>query len=223
MNSGVVKRIGHGGAGAVVKGNTLASFDAAVEIGVDMIEFDVRPCFGELVLAHGPLEPYLHICPTLDEALQHLRQPRFSGVELNVDVKSGGCEATIVDALRRHGLADRALVSSRSTSVVDRFKELGRDFHTGISVGGRLARTQTECRRNWRDVVLEGLARGRWDALMANHKLVGEALVDAVRERGAEIYCWTVDCRTTVEQLQSLEVSGITTNDPRLFAPVTLG
>src|SRR5689334_19908399 len=112
MSTAVVKRIGHGGAGAVVTGNTLASFDAAVEIGVDMIEFDVRPCFGELVLAHGPLEPYFRVCPTLDEALHHLRQPRFADVELNVDVKAGGIEAAIVDALRRHGLADRALVSS---------------------------------------------------------------------------------------------------------------
>src|SRR5437763_1836550 len=113
MKESVVKRIGHGGAGAVVTGNTLASFDAAVEIGVDMIEFDVRPCFGELVLAHTPLEPYLHVCPTLDEALRHLRQPRFAGVELNVDVKAGGCDSAIVDALRHHGLSDRTLVSSR--------------------------------------------------------------------------------------------------------------
>jgi glycerophosphoryl diester phosphodiesterase len=223
MKQGMVKRIGHGGAGAVVKGNTLASFDAAVDIGVDMIEFDVRPCFGELVLAHGPLEPYLSICPTLDEALRHLRQPRFAGVELNVDVKAGGAEAAIVDALRRHGLADRTLVSCRSTHVLDRFKELGRDFATGVSVGGRVVRTMYETRSGWRELVLDGLAKGRFDAVMANHKLVGEALVEAVRERGAEIYCWTVDCRTTVERLQSLEVSGITTNDPRLFAPVTFG
>jgi glycerophosphoryl diester phosphodiesterase len=222
MSERLVKRVGHGGAGAVVRGNTLASFDAAVDIGVDMIEFDVRPCFGELVLAHGPLEPYFHICPTLEEALRHLRQPRFAGVELNVDVKSGGCEGAIVDALREHGLADRTLVSSRSVRVLDRFKEVARDIHTGISVPGRLVRTG-ECRRDWRGFVLDALAGGRFDALMANHKLVGEALVDAVRERGAEIYCWTVDCRTTVEHLQSLEVSGITTNDPRLFAPVTLG
>ena len=222
MSGAVVKRIGHGGAGAVVKGNTLASFDAAVDIGVDMIEFDVRPCFGELVLAHGPLEPYFRVCPTLDEALQHLRQARFAEIELNVDVKGGDSEAAIVDALRRHGLASRALVSSRSTGVLDRFRELGRDFHTGISVPPVTARWG-ECRSGWRDVVLEGLARGRWDALMANHKLVGEALVAAVRERGAEIHCWTVDCRTTVERLQTLEVSGITTNDPRVFAPLTLG
>ena len=36
------QRVGHGGASALVAGNTLASFDAAQEIGVDVIEFDVR-------------------------------------------------------------------------------------------------------------------------------------------------------------------------------------
>ena len=37
-------RIGHKGADAVVKGNTLESFRAAVELGVDVIELDVlRP------------------------------------------------------------------------------------------------------------------------------------------------------------------------------------
>jgi glycerophosphoryl diester phosphodiesterase len=55
---------------------------------------------------------------------------------------------------------------------------------------------------------------------MANHKLVGQALVDAVRERDGEIYCWTVDTRPVVERLEGLGVSGITTNDPRIFAPV---
>ena len=37
-------RIGHKGADALAPGNTLASFTAAVEAGVDAIEFDVlRP------------------------------------------------------------------------------------------------------------------------------------------------------------------------------------
>jgi glycerophosphoryl diester phosphodiesterase len=220
MSERVVKRIGHGGAGAVVRGNTLASFDAAVEIGVDMIEFDVRASGGELVLAHSPIEALLRDCPTLDEALRHLRQPRFADVELNVDVKADGCEATILDALTEHGLAERALVSSRSVTVLDRFKVLRRDVQTGISIGGRVAR-HGKYRRDWRELVLESIAGGRFDAIMANHKLVGAALVEAVRERGGEIYCWTVDTRTMVERLQALEVSGITTNDPRLFAPAS--
>src|SRR3954466_3073999 len=92
MSERLVKRVGHGGAGAVVRGNTLASFDAAVDIGVAMIEIDARASQGDLVLAHGPVDAVLRNCPTLDEALAHLRQPRFSDVELNVDMKSAGCE-----------------------------------------------------------------------------------------------------------------------------------
>ena len=218
MSERLVKRVGHGGAGAVVRGNTLASFDAAVDIGVDMIEFDVRCCHGDLVLAHGPLDALLRDCPTLDEALEHLRQPRFSDVELNVDVKSAGCEGAILDALRRHGLEDRALVSSRVVSVLDRIKELDARIQCGVSVGGRVAR-HSQGWQDWRRAVLDGLAGGRFDALMANHKLVGEALVDAVRERDGDLYCWTVDSRPILERLESLEVSGITTNDPRLFVP----
>ena len=35
------RRIGHKGADAIEPGNTLESFEAAIEEGVDMIEFDV--------------------------------------------------------------------------------------------------------------------------------------------------------------------------------------
>src|SRR4051794_27451548 len=80
------KRVGHGGASGVVRGNTLASFDAAAAMGVDMIEFDVRAGRGGLVLAHTPLHARAP-CPSLDRALAHLATPRFDGVELNVDVK----------------------------------------------------------------------------------------------------------------------------------------
>jgi glycerophosphoryl diester phosphodiesterase len=204
----------------VVRGNTLASFDAAVDIGVDMIEFDVRCWNGDLVLAHGAVDALLRDCPTLDQALGHLRQPRFSDLELNVDVKTAGCEAAILDALNRHGLTDRALVSSRIVPVLDRFKELDPDVQTGVSVGGRIARHGQHW-QDWRNAVLDAIAGGRFDALMANHKIVGEALVDAVRERGGDIYCWTVDSRSVLQRLESLEVSGITTNDPRLFAPAS--
>ena len=46
-------RVGHKGAAHVAPGNTIESFQAALEHGVDMIEFDVlRTDDGRLVLAH---------------------------------------------------------------------------------------------------------------------------------------------------------------------------
>ena len=38
-----------------------------------------------------------------------------------------------------------------------------------------------------------------------------------VKDAGAEVYAWTVDESTLIERLTGLEVTGITTNDPRLF------
>ena len=51
-----MRRVGHKGADHIAPGNTVESFDAAIEAGVDMIEFDVLPerldGTGELFLAH---------------------------------------------------------------------------------------------------------------------------------------------------------------------------
>src|SRR5579884_4068041 len=97
-------RIGHGGASALAPANTLASFDAALSVGVDMIEFDVRAHRGELVLAHTILHARCRRNVSLHDALAHLASPRFAEVELNVDLKHRGCESQLLDELRQWGL-----------------------------------------------------------------------------------------------------------------------
>lgn len=211
------KRIGHGGASALVSANTLESFDAALELGVDMIEFDVRAHRGGLVVAHTRFDAYRGRCPSLGDALAHLARPRFEGLEFNVDVKTPGCEAAVAAMLRRRGLAQRSLVSSQLPAVLERVRALDGGIRTGISVGGLLSRGRHRWGR-WRDRVLEALRVRRFDALMAHHALVDPPLMRAVGGAGAELYAWTVDDRRGIERLSALGVSGIVTGDPRLFA-----
>src|ERR1700729_2428253 len=78
----VCQRIGHGGASALAPANTHASFDAALDVGVDMVEFDVRAHRGELVLAHTLLDARLPGRVRLADALDHLSSRRFEGIEL---------------------------------------------------------------------------------------------------------------------------------------------
>jgi glycerophosphoryl diester phosphodiesterase len=45
------------------------------------------------------------------------------------------------------------------------------------------------------------------------------ALVTAVEEAGGELYVWTVDHAPRIRELERLGVTGVITNDPRLFGP----
>jgi glycerophosphoryl diester phosphodiesterase len=221
MGENLCQRIGHGGASALAPANTLASFDAALAVGVDMVEFDVRAWRGELVLAHTVLDS--RRAPlTLRAALAHLSGPRFASVELNVDIKHAGCEPALLDALREAGVLERTLLSSQVPAVLDRLRRLEPDARTGISVGGWVARASRRW-RGWRTQVLAGLTAGRWDALMAQHRLIDGALLEEVVARQGRLYAWTVNQRPALEALRSLGVHGITTADPRLFAPTLPG
>jgi len=211
------QRIGHGGASALARANTLASFDAACEIGVDMVEFDVRAWDGELVLAHTILHARRGGNVRLQDALAHLSGRRFSDVGLNVDVKHVGCEAALLDRLREAALLDRTLISSQVPGVLDRVRALEPRARVGISIGGRLARLSHRW-RDWRAVALAGLHSGRWDAVMAQHRLVDGGLLGEVEHRGGRLYAWTVNERAAIARLQALGVHGIATADPRLFA-----
>ena len=68
-------RVGHKGADHVAPGNTVESFRAALEHGVDMIEFDIlRTRDGRLVLAHDHEDAMRREPLTLEQGLDHLRR-----------------------------------------------------------------------------------------------------------------------------------------------------
>jgi glycerophosphoryl diester phosphodiesterase len=217
MDSAICQRIGHGGASALAPANTLQSFEAALEIGVDMVEFDVRAWRGELLLAHTIFDARRAGTLTLSRALDHLASRRFREIELNVDLKRVGCEPAVLDALRRRGLLERTLISCQVPDVLDNVRTLDPVARTGISVGGCLARLSRRW-RDWRSQVLAGLASGRWHMVMAQHRLVDVRLLEDVVCRSGRLYAWTVNERAAIHGLRSLGVHGIVTADPRLFS-----
>ncbi len=210
------QRIGHGGASAVVSGNTLASFDAAQEIGVEMIEFDVRAYGGELVLAHTAMHARRGAPVRLRDALAHLSLPRFADISLGVDLKHTGCEAAVLHAVAGAGMLERAVFCSQVAPALDRIRTLNPRARTAISVGGRVARLSRRW-GDWKEQVLAGLHARRWDALMAQHRLIDGPLVGDVVDRQSRLFAWTVNERSTIERLRALGVHGVASADPRLF------
>ena len=218
-------RVGHRGAPAVADDNTLASFDAALVIGVDMIEFDILPGRvrpGELFVAHdyGALARGTPL--TLAAALEHFATPAFDGVRLQLDIKRRGHEEAVVAALDEAGLRGRAFISTAARGVLGRFRELAPDLALGWTVPdvplvNELPAVGRIYRRGMPERAAARLRAGEVDALVAHWRLVTPRLVEAVHDAGGEIYVWTVDDRTEVERLAALGVTGVISNDPRLF------
>lgn len=231
-----LRRVGHKGAAHLAPGNTLASFEAAVQAGVDMIEFDVLSEHpdgsGRLLLAHDYGALTAAAVPlTLEEGLAHLASDAYAGIELDVDVKLPGYGERVVHALRESGLIERALVSSTYPEDLDAMRAIEPTLRVGWSLP-RARRDYTEspltvapalamlaALRAWLPRRARAVLRsGRFDAIMAHWRLVTAALVSAVADGGGELYAWTVDDAAQMRRLGALGVDGIITNDPRLFA-----
>ena len=104
-----MKRVGHKGADLVEPGNTRESFEAALEHGVDMIEFDVlRLEDGRLVLAHDYADAARRDPITLDEGLDLFAGEAYADVELDVDLKRRGYEREVAEGLLERGLGERS-------------------------------------------------------------------------------------------------------------------
>ena len=185
-----VLRIGHKGADAIHPGNTLESFAAAVEAGVDAIEFDVlrpRADFadpdawrtapagpvadpgGPLIVAHDWGDAARREPLTLAEALDAFTEPPLDRVRIDLDLKTAGREDELVSALRERDLVERAMVSTMEVRSLHAVRELAPDLDRGWTLP-KVGRDWNRSR--WaRPLVLAGSAafRARLPALVHAH------------------------------------------------------
>jgi glycerophosphoryl diester phosphodiesterase len=188
-----------------------------------------------LLLAHDWADASARQTLTLDQGLDHLASAPFSDVELNVDLKLPGYELRVVQALRDRGLLGRALVSSHYRQSLSAIRREEPRLRLGWSVP-RLRRDPFRHRpmvpavlvlaQMWRAVIptraAAAVRSGACDAIMAHWRLVTPRLVRAVGAAGGEIYVWTVDELPLIRRLQDLGVTGVISNDPRLFSGLSV-
>ena len=228
------RRVGHKGAAHIEPGNTLASFDAALAHGVDMIELDVLSEHldgsGRLLVAHDFEDMRSRTPLSFERALEHLAGEAFAEVELDVDVKLPGYELRVLEDLRAYSLLERTLISGMFPAGLDRIRaaepalRLGwsvprvrRDYTTHVLTAVPALAMLTGYRAVLPRRARAALEQGRFDAIMAHWRVVSPALLRAVGQGGGELYVWTVDDASMIATLTQMGVDGIITNDPRLF------
>ena len=229
-----MKRIGHKGADLIEPGNTRASFDVALRHGVHMIELDVLPerrdGSGRLYLAHDYEDLHEREPLTMEEGLAHLASEPFAELGLIVDLKLPGYEQRVVRTLRDAGLEERALISTTYRQSLPLLRETGtaaglgwsvpraqRDYTKSVTMAVPAMAILAAMRATLPRRASQALRTGLCDALMVYWRLVTPRLVNAVQSAGGDLYVWTVDHAPRIRTLEALGVTGVITNDPRLF------
>lgn len=222
---GRLLRIGHRGAAALAPENTLEAFGAAVELGCDLIEFDVLELDGALVVAHSPGEVPAKPA-TLDEALGFLAG---TPAGVHADLKTRGAAAALADRLGAHGLVERTLVSSFDPAALRMLRPLEPALRLGLTYPQD--RFGISRRRALAPLVLGGLASmraalpariGRMlaaahaSAAVLHWSVVSRAAVDRCHALGVPVLAWTALTEEQVSRLDDLGVDGVVADDPRI-------
>jgi glycerophosphoryl diester phosphodiesterase len=237
-------RIGHKGADALVPGNTIASFEKAFEVGVDVIEFDVlwlesgRPettaeLRSPLVVAHDWHAAANKEQLTLDDALAAFTKAPLDQVKVNLDFKLPGREDEAIEMIRRHGLVDRLTISTMEVSTVLKFKELAPEISRGWTVPKvtkdwlskpawmkpALGLGLLAVRQRMPGIVRNGIVDLEPDAIWAFFGVLSPRLIEVIKSADLKLNVWTVDSPERIASLEAMGVDGICSNDPRLFQP----
>lgn len=219
-HDGPLLRIGHRGAAALAPANSLRALELALEAGVDIVEIDVLGLPGRgLVLSHSSRDVAPDPLP-LDDALAFLAQQPSLG--LLADVKNGGYEQELVEAIRSHGLVDRALVSTMDLSILREVIRLEPGVRRSVTYPRNRARAAALRRvpslLPWRIAAL--VLRAEASAATLNYRVVTRSVVERCHDLGAAVFAWTVNDPALVANLDGLGVDGVITDDPSVFQAI---
>jgi glycerophosphoryl diester phosphodiesterase len=222
--------LGHRGSPRLERENTLASFQAAMEAGLDGVELDIRRLAdGHLVIHHdlnlqgGRALNTLSRAdvptdvPSLDDVLGWATD---TGAYLNIEIKfeslahSDDRVPRTLMAIRAHRLAGRVIVSSFSPLVL----KAAHAFDPGIERGLLYHRPYTfGIGTLGIDLVPVVARRLAVAALHPQHNLIDEALMDLARQEGWRVNAWTVNEVADVHRLAGLGVHGLIGDVPEVL------
>lgn len=234
-----LRLVGHKGADLIAPGNTIESFRAAVEAGVDTIEFDVlwlpdahlpMEQRAPLVVAHDWGDAERRTPLRLTEALDAFLEPPLDEVEIDLDIKLPGREEEVVEALGERGLIERTMISTMEMHTLKRILELQpalrrgwtypkvtKDWNSKRWAKGPVLAALVAMRHRLPGLAAQKLPQFGVEAMWVYHPLVTPRLARICDLADVELIAWTVDDLPRMERLAAMGVHGLCSNDPRLF------
>jgi glycerophosphoryl diester phosphodiesterase len=219
--------IAHRGASSLARENTIESFEKAIEIGVDMIEFDVRRAKDHaLIVYHDELmegKPVKEL--TYDEISemamgQGFSIPTFEDVlkctsgktKLDVEIKEEGYEKEVVELLTRYFRKDQFVITSFYDPCIKRIKDNHPDIKAGLILG--ISKPKHPIRTRASEFFPEKRCReAKADFLVPHRNLLRFGFLDRAKRDNKPVFVWTVNDRKMIQKmLQDKRIDAIITD-----------
>jgi glycerophosphoryl diester phosphodiesterase len=223
----VIEVFAHRGLHVTERENTLAAFSAAVALGVDGVELDVRrtkdgvlvvhhdASVESIAIAHSERSALPDYVPTLAGALDYLE-----GVTVNAEIKNGRGETEryddsgdlarqVLTAIDDAGWSQRVIISSFDLGTCAHVRSMNREISVAwllwdVTVGDALVQAH-----------LLGL-----NAVNPHFSTVDADVVARARDLHLDVNVWTVNAEEDLERMAALDVARVITDDPALARAV---
>lgn len=195
--------VAHRGALSGEKENTLESFELAIALGADMIEFDLRSTKDHVLVAHHDpdvgkyslreltlreLKKLKPEVPRLEEILDFTHER----IALDIEVKESGFEGRLVELLKQHRCRENVVITSFEKKTLKRIKELNADQRTGLLINPSdiLANYFQWSQKSslWRKIIFS-----QADFIAPHYRFLHERLLQNAKDKNLPIFVWTVN------------------------------
>jgi glycerophosphoryl diester phosphodiesterase len=210
-------KIGHRGAKGHAAENTLASFEKAMELGVDMIELDVflskdnipvvihDKTIDRTTISNGFVSDFLAIelqklgIPTLEDVFQLVNHQ----CDINVEIKEFEAVKSVLDLIHSNIFSkEKILISSFDWNALQEVRFHDNDIRIGVL-------TETDV-----DLALAFAKFIKAYSIHPFHHLLTKENVIQIQYNNFKVYPWTVNEPEDIIFVKLLNVDGIITDFP---------
>jgi len=223
--------VAHRGASSLARENTIESFKKAIEIGVDMIEFDVRRVRDQVLIVHHDElmagKPVKEL--TYDEISKMTIRQRFSvptfeevlkctsgKIKLDVEIKEEGYEKEVVELLLRYFKKDEFVITSFLDSCIRKIKDDYPDINAGLLLGVSKPKNFILTRIS-EFFPHKRCKEAKADFLVPHRRLLWVGFLDRAKRENKPVFVWTVNDEKMIWKLLHDErIAAIITDKPDL-------
>ena len=208
--------------------NVLIGIQEAIDVGVDMVEFDIRRTKDDFLVCHhdptvnGKMVSDLNfnelkkvkktICK-LEEVLDICKDK----VGVNLEIKEIGFEDKIVEELTANFSYDNFFVTSFSSLVLRKIKKLDCKIKTGLLVGNAI-NLQVFYKIIKEAIFMTDFYYSKADFISPFYKIYEIGLMKRFENLGIPIQLWTVNDLVFLKDLINSDIQSIVTDVPeKLF------